>query len=90
MFYIIGSKEQRESWESAHQVPYFEVEEPDSDVTCLHDQEGDEKATLIVNLNGEEPLYTLQMAGEQGEIESERDYPSYDEALEAYEAACER
>jgi 6-phosphogluconolactonase (cycloisomerase 2 family) len=87
MFYIVGSKEKRESWESGHQVPYFEVEEADSDVSCLHDLDGDEKATLFVNLNGEVPLYTVQVAGEKGEIASEVDYPSYDDALSAYEAA---
>ena len=88
MFYIIGGKEQRESWESDHKVPYFEVEEAESDVTHLHDWEGDETATLIVNLNGEEPLYTLQVIGEDGGISSEREYRSYDDALADYDAAC--
>ena len=85
MMYLIGTEEQRERFADENRIPYFEREEyrdPDMVVKSNHD---DEKAALVVNIL-EEPLYTVQVMGEEGGVESETDYQDYERALAAYEA----
>lgn len=85
MMYLLGTKEQRKAFEAENRIPWFEFEErTDPDTVMLHGKD-DESATLIVNLDGD-PLYTVQVMGEEGGIESETDYQDYNSALAAYEA----
>lgn len=85
MMYLIGTKEQRKAFAEENRIPYFEFEEQtDPDTVVLHNGE-DESATLIVSLDGD-PIYTVQVMGEEGGVESEADYPDYESALAAYES----
>lgn len=85
MMYLIGTEEQRKAFAEENRIPYFEFEEQtDPDTVVLHNGE-DEQAALIVNLDGD-PLYTVQVTGEEGGIESEADYHDYDIALATYES----
>lgn len=87
MMYLIGTKEQRKAFEAENRVPWFEFEEQtDPDTVKLYDKD-EGPATLIVNLDGD-PIFTVQVMGEEGGIESETDYPDYESALAAYEAVA--
>lgn len=85
--YLVGTKEQREAFEAEHQIPYFRFQDMTDEDTCMMYNEEDDAmpgATLIANLLGERPLYTVQLHDEDGLLDAEADFDDYDEALEVY------
>ena len=87
MFYIIGTKEQTHEFIDNNRIPYFDHREDDAYTgeIKLHDEE-EAKAILYINL--ENDSFTVQtIDSETGGVINEIDYPTYDEALTAYDAA---
>jgi hypothetical protein len=84
MFYIIGSKDQRDQFTSDHRIPHFTHEEALPDMAQLYSRD-DETVCLYADLGSKS--FTVQVMGAEGlGIESEEEFNTYEEALAAYEA----
>ncbi len=87
MFYIIGTKEQTNAFIENNRIPYFDYREDDA-YTGEIKLSDEEEAKAILYINLEDDSFTVQtIDNETGGVISETDYPSYEEALEAYENA---
>lgn len=89
MFYIIGSKKQTQEFIKNNRIPYFDHREDDA-YTGEIKLSDEEEAKVILYINLEDGSFTVQTVdSETGGVISEIDYPSYEEALEAYDEANE-
>ena len=89
MYYVTGTKENRDNWFADHIVmPYFENRQLiDNDTVALWNNENDNYVTMYINIDDYSHLadYTVARFDEEsGRSYDETDFDYYEEAYEAY------
>lgn len=90
MYYIYGTKKDRERFIKSGTFPYFEHEEQlDSNCTRYYNDSEDDgrSAWLVIDLD--EQAYTVLDVSEDGETLSESEFGDYSDAVDAYNELSE-
>lgn len=90
MYYIYGSKKDRERFIKSGTFPFFEHEEQlDSNCTRYYNDSEDDGRSAWLVIDMDEQTYTVLDMSEDGETLSESEFENYSDAVDAYDELSE-